>query len=722
MALTAIDSFGIITEKVAGVTCGACGCELSVTDLDPFDNAKCPDCGNELTIPGRLGQFLLLDQIGSGGMGGVYRAIDETLDRLVAVKVMRGELSEDENLVDTFRREAKAAAQLSHPHIVQVHSFGKEIGQLLIVMEFVDGRGLDNLIYEQGQLNELLVMRIGYEVAQALGAAERIGLMHGDVKPENIVLDERMHAKLVDFGLAGFIHQTSFEGVWGTPYYIAPEKVRREAIDERADMYSLGATLYHALAGEPPFKGDDPLAVVNARLNEAPRQLHDVRPYVNHAVENIIARMMTTQPAGRHRTYVPLINEMRKAVDMLHAGETETRTTEPTHDTGRSPRPSIPERDGEEKPWPQHRRAEGESDGRRVTRAVFYLATIVLVIVVAGAYLNVKDRRDKESKADKVKRDRVALIDNKIKSAQRTLNQINGKCDNVMSMESKIRALVGRATNAIHVLPLRSSAVFIPTGHTWKYHDDGTYPGTNWTSVTFDDTSWENGPAQLGYGEDDEATTVGYGPDAENKYPAAYFRSTFDVINAARAHNVNLKLLRDDGAIVYLNGAEVLRENMPSGLVDHRTYAVKSLDEELPMRERSIPSHALVEGRNTLAVEIHQHRAGSSDLSFDARLSADFRGASKGDAEQIEDLSLVFTSNALRLANKTNEVEVIRSAVTALGNEAVGTTNFNTITTIEQALADYLADVRQVERDAQAEWTRASSASSRINSISTKHR
>jgi len=715
MAITAVDSVGIVTEKVAGVTCGACGCELSVSDLNPFDVADCPRCENSLTIPGRLGQFLLLDLIGSGGMGGVYRAIDETLDRLVAVKVMLRELSEDEHLVETFRREAKAAAQLSHPHIVQVHSFGKEMGQLLIVMEFVDGRSLDTLIHEQGQLNELLVMRIGHQVSQALGAAEDIGLMHGDVKPENIMLDERMHAKLVDFGLAGFIHQTTFEGIWGTPYYIAPEKVKREEVDERADMYSLGATIYHALAGEPPFTGDNPLAVVNARLNQSPRELREVRPYLNHTVENITSRMMNPQPAGRYRTYVPLINEMRKTVDLLSAREIEAQPKDVTKTESESPAPKAVDPREDEQPWAPRPTAKTESSGRRAVKAVVYLITIAFAIVVAASIFGIKRAKQKEEGIALARQ--LAYHDGK---AQRVVIKIESKCNKVLTMERTASAMATRATNAVHALMMQKNTVFVSSGSFWRYKDDGSDLGMTWTDNKFDDSTWKRGQARLGYGDGDEITTVNFGTNALNKYPTTYFRTAFTIDDISGLSIVKLKVLRDDGAIAYVNGTEMLRENMPSGPVGYRTYALKS--QERFEKDRAISKAPFTTGTNTLAIEIHQWRPGSSDIAFDAELTARFRGASEAEADQIVDLTHQVTFDSLRLSAKTNDVEAIRSAAAALGRTSQEATDVATVKNIVVILNEHILDARHLEGEAETVFTRARAASDRIDAIQSRHR
>lgn len=306
--------FDIILDSVNSTTCQRCGAELGVAGVSPFTSHDCPECSHPFTVPARLGSFLLLGQLGKGGMGGiVYLAKDETLDRNVAIKVMPASLVPNEEVLATFKREAQAAARLNHPNIAQVYSFGQEHGQPYIVMELLSGVSLDRMMEEQGPLEEGLVLRVGLQIADALRAADEAGLIHGDIKPENILFDERMTAKLVDFGIATFTHQAN-DAVWGTPYYISPEKLRRQRVDARSDIYCLGGTLYHALTGNPPYDGQSPIEVVKARLERDPVPLSEARPEVHEDVSNLITRMLQREPAARYPTYASLISDIRKAL------------------------------------------------------------------------------------------------------------------------------------------------------------------------------------------------------------------------------------------------------------------------------------------------------------------------------------------------------------------------------------------------------------------------
>ena len=305
-------------ERLSETNCPHCAESIDVSQLLPFSDAECPHCEGHFAVPARIGNFLLLGLVGKGGMGSVYRAKDESLGRFVAIKVILPSLGEDEEFVATFRREAQAAAKLNHPHIAQIYSFGQQGKQPYIAMELVPGRGLDQLIDSGKRLDQGLIMQIGLDIAEGLSQADDIGLIHGDIKPENILLDEKMNGKLVDFGIASFAGQAEADGIWGTPYYIAPEKLRREKVDARSDIYCLGATLYHALAGKPPFDGETPVEVVRARLERDPDPLRGVRTDINEDVERIISRMLRSDASQRYPTYASLLSDLRKIVKTLN--------------------------------------------------------------------------------------------------------------------------------------------------------------------------------------------------------------------------------------------------------------------------------------------------------------------------------------------------------------------------------------------------------------------
>ena len=248
--------------------------------------------------------------LGTGGMGTVYRARDEKLDRVVALKVMVKDLRSDPSILDAFRKEARAVAKLNHPNIAQIYSLGENNGKPYIVMEYVGGEHFDSLVFAPTPLDQAKVMKTGMEIACGLQVAADAGLVHGDIKPENIVFDDHGVPKLLDFGIASASNAKSTE-IWGTPYYIAPEKLRRQRVDFRSDIYCLGATLYHALTKHPPFDGDDVRTVLRARLEGPPPPMSTYRPDIDPDVEAIVGRMLQADPSDRYPTYGALIADIR---------------------------------------------------------------------------------------------------------------------------------------------------------------------------------------------------------------------------------------------------------------------------------------------------------------------------------------------------------------------------------------------------------------------------
>lgn len=253
----------------------------------------------------RLRQFELRSPIASGGMGTVYRAFDTVLEREVAVKLMKQELSSDAQALESFYREARACAALNHTNIIHIYTFDESEGRRYLVMEIADRGSLDNRIEQFQRVPELDVLDIGIKVASALDTALRHGLLHRDIKPGNILFNADGEPKLVDFGLARKAEaDTEFENtVWGTPYYIAPEKIRRETETFLSDMYSLAGTLYHALTGHVPFEAPTIDEVVVAHVHTplvAPSKLvHETTDSTSDA----LVRAMAKSPSDRFQSY-----------------------------------------------------------------------------------------------------------------------------------------------------------------------------------------------------------------------------------------------------------------------------------------------------------------------------------------------------------------------------------------------------------------------------------
>jgi tetratricopeptide (TPR) repeat protein len=309
-----------VARKQIKIACSSCGQHLDVTDLPAFSRALCPACNTKLLVPMVIGSYQLLSPVGSGGMGTVYKAFDTTLQRFVAVKLMKKELAANKEFVADFTREARAAAALNHPNIAQILSFGQTSetdGQYYIVMELLEGGSLDHLIETHKRVPELDVLNIGIQVASALKAAYQRGVIHRDIKPGNILFNAESQAKVVDFGLAQFAgaeeEKKQEDGIWGTPYYIAPEKLSGEREDFRSDIYSLGGTLFHALAGRAPFEANSATEVVLKHLREPALSLKTFAPDICDETAQTIGQMLRKNREERYGSYEELIDDLEEA-------------------------------------------------------------------------------------------------------------------------------------------------------------------------------------------------------------------------------------------------------------------------------------------------------------------------------------------------------------------------------------------------------------------------
>src|SRR6266403_2168933 len=297
-------------------TCAACGASIDTSGAEPLARVECPGCGEKVRAERMFNNFLIVETVGVGGMGTVYKARDILLDRFVALKLLRKDLEGGLDETAELRQEARSAASVSHPNIVQVFSSGTDHGQFYLVMELVERGSLDDLIEERTRLSEEEVLEAGIQTAKGLRAACAKGLIHRDVKPANILFADDHLAKIGDFGLAGITAEARGE-VWGTPYYVAPERLSGQPEDFRSDIYSLGATLFHALAGRAPIEGDTNSASELLALKQQPHLLSVVAPNVSPETARVLQRMIAPNPEQRFSSYDELVTELERAYEKL---------------------------------------------------------------------------------------------------------------------------------------------------------------------------------------------------------------------------------------------------------------------------------------------------------------------------------------------------------------------------------------------------------------------
>ena len=309
------------------VTCPGCDAKTFIPgDLPPLASEPCKKCGHAIMMPMQLRQFELRAKVGSGGMAPVYRAWDTMLERFVAVKLTKKEILTEPGALENFCLEARSCAKLNHTNIIHIYTFDEWEGETYLVMELADQGSLDTRIEKLRLLPELQVLDIGIKISSALDMALKYDLLHCDIKPGNILFNADHEPKLVDFGLARKTdaEQETAEFTRGTPYYVAPEKIKLEPETFLSDMYSLGATLYHAVTGHVPFDAPTPDEVVQAHVYTPLTPPNQVVPEISQATSDALCRALAKNPGERFLSYDELIMALEAARSLLLYQQTQT--------------------------------------------------------------------------------------------------------------------------------------------------------------------------------------------------------------------------------------------------------------------------------------------------------------------------------------------------------------------------------------------------------------
>jgi serine/threonine-protein kinase len=333
------------------------------------------------------GRFRLEDKLGSGGMSTVYRAFDQTLERWVAIKMMHREFSNEPEQLERFRREARSAAGLSHPHVVTVIDAGEDDGHPYIVLEYVDGETLKERIRRQGPLPTGEAVAYAIEIGRALEVAHAARLVHRDIKPQNVLIDSHGRAKVTDFGIVRSLEQdgmTLAGRVLGTTDYVSPEQALGEPVSEQSDIYSLGVCLYEMLTGTAPFGGDTHVAVAMKHVRDPMPDVREVRPDISAALAAVVDRATAKDRRYRYSTVREMVDDLEGAlgIEAARAGETTGEATAVLR--------ALPER--------RARMAPGRL--RHPGRGIVVTALALVALVIVGFVLAGRVEQDRTGGAD----------------------------------------------------------------------------------------------------------------------------------------------------------------------------------------------------------------------------------------------------------------------------------------------------------------------------------
>ncbi len=313
-------------------SCPHCQCMVEVARFDPYEKIACPECSGAMRVRVQFDHYVIKRVLGVGGMSQVFEAMDTTLNRRVALKILNRENSSKEMRIQQFEREATLTASVSDSHVVRVFSVGRAQGNFYIAMEYVDGKSFEEQLRENGKLSELKVLDLAIESVEGLRAAARVGLIHRDIKPGNILKSIDGHAKIVDFGLALIFESDVDEDdeLWATPYYVPPEKLDDKPEDIRSDIYSLGATIFHLMAGRPMYDTNTTSVDELRELKKQKVHLGEVAPLASKATRKIIDRMIMPRPDDRfsdydelHAALVQARERLRESFNLVRSSQTK---------------------------------------------------------------------------------------------------------------------------------------------------------------------------------------------------------------------------------------------------------------------------------------------------------------------------------------------------------------------------------------------------------------
>ena len=379
-----------------------------------------------MVIKGQLidNRYKIIRSIGEGGMANVYLAYDTILEREVAVKILRGDLADDEKFVRRFQREANAASSLKHPNIVEMYDVGEDDGKYFIVMEFINGKTLKSLIKKRGALTLSEVIDIMLQLTSAVACAHDSYIIHRDIKPQNVMILEDGRVKITDFGIAMALNSnelTQTNSVMGSVHYLPPEQANGSGSTIKSDIYSLGILMFELLTGKLPFKGENAVEIAIKQMKEPIPSVVDINPNIPQSIENIILRACAKNPRNRYDSAAEMYEDINTSLDQDRVDEKRYVYRYPEHeleDTKVMPDLSKLTTTREEKNEEVVEIDEEETKSKKINKIIIICGIIagVLVTVIIAAMLFFRSPKDVTVPKGLVGKDQE-LVEEKLKNA-----------------------------------------------------------------------------------------------------------------------------------------------------------------------------------------------------------------------------------------------------------------------------------------------------------------
>jgi serine/threonine-protein kinase len=296
--------------------CNNCASPLESEEFSPSRTKTLETPKEELTSGSEFaGRFQIIEELGRGGMGKVYKAIDKKINEKIALKLIKPEIASDKKIIDRFNNELRMARKIGHRHVGRMYDINEEEGTHYITMEYISGQDLKGLIRQSGQLAVGTTISIAKQVCQGLSEAHRLDVIHRDLKPSNIMIDKTGNVRIMDFGIARSIKAKGITGTGmlvGTPEYMSPEQIEGKSIDKRSDLYSLGVILYEMVTGRVPFEGETPFVIGAKHRSEKPQDPGELNPQIPEELSSVILKCLVKESSKRYQSADELLSELER--------------------------------------------------------------------------------------------------------------------------------------------------------------------------------------------------------------------------------------------------------------------------------------------------------------------------------------------------------------------------------------------------------------------------